>query len=738
MSSDDIKQREIELGNKFLRQEIDDSFTFLGSHQSTNENIIIRAYLPAKGDWQVINKENEQPLDATLLHHEKCLHVWHYHGKSLKNYAFRVKKEKDTANSSLIVIDSYSFDKLLDDKTQYLWNKGQLYHAWKNLGANYTSVDGCSGYIFRVWAPNAKKVAVVGDFNDWNPLFHGMRLLIESGLWEIFIPGVKQNLCYKYHITTSAGVVKLKSDPYAKQMQHPPNNASVTYHNVDINWQDQDWLDNRQKKRTENKPISIYEVHIASWRKQGDRFMSYYELAKNLVPYVKDLAFTHVELMPISEYPLDASWGYQPIGFFAPSVRFGKPEELKYLIDKFHQAGIGVILDWVPAHFPSDDHGLAQFDGSYLYEYQDRRKGFNYDWKTLVYNFSRREVCNYLISNAIYWLKEYHLDGLRMDAISSILYLNYCKKEGEWEPNIHGGEENLEAIEFLKALNHTIHQECPGALSIAEEATTYNGVTKDTKKGGLGFDLKWNMGWMHDSLDYISREPHQKPDFHHVLTHCIDYAFHENHVLPLSHDEVVHGKSPMLGKMPGFDEHKFALLRAYYCYMWFHPGKKLLFMGNEFAQRKEWNFENELQWELVKYKSHYGMNALIRNLNLLYKGETSLYASDNKAKGFKWLKKDDANESVFAFCRTDQETDDMLVCVLNFSDKSYEDKNLGIPRAGDYQILLHSEAIEYGGCLKDWRILMSTNNDNCDGYDHSLSLSLPALSCILFKYMGSD
>ncbi len=724
-----IKEQELEIARKFFNYEIVDSFEVLGFHKLKHRNIL-RAYLPQNSDWKVFNKNGA--VQTELIIALDGFYSWIIADSAVADdYYFKCNQGTDTK----IIQDPYSYPQLLNDETKYLWNSGKLKFAWNDLGANQIELHGIAGFLFRVWAPSARRVSIVSDFNHWNPLSHGMRSIKDSGLWEIFIPLLDEDsyLRYKYHITTQAGEQIYKFDPYAKQMEHPPNTASIVYSKSKIEWTDQSWMAKRTKLEHQKQPISIYEVHLPSWKKaEYGRELSYLELAEKLVPYVRELGFSHVEFMPVSEYPLAASWGYQPVGLFAPTIRLGTARELKILINCFHEAGIGVLLDWVPGHFPVDSYGLSQYDGSYLYEYQDERKGFHPDWQTLIYNYDRTEVQTYLKSNANYWIKEFHADGLRFDAVSSMLYLSYSRKEGEWEPNIHGGAENLGAVEFIRSLNEQLHQDFPGVLTFAEEATMWQGVSRSVANGGLGFDFKWNMGWMHDSLVYIQSEPGEKVARHHVLTHCIDYSFSESYLLPLSHDEVVHGKSPMIGKMPGYDEQKFPLLRCYYSYMWAHPGKKLIFMGNELAMRKEWDFASELQWDLLQYPAHQGMTETIKALNSIYHTHSELSELDSNEEGFRWIKKDDQNESTFAFTRINS-SGKFILAIFNFSANPRLKLRVGVPTKGAYQVIYNSNWEIFSGSLAAEKAKIMASDRSWDSQFHSLEIDLGAFEAIFLE-----
>ena len=525
--------------------------------------------------------------------------------------------------------DPYSFPPVIGDIDLHLFNEGTHNSLWQILGAHPIVHEGVAGTHFAVWAPNAKSVSVVGDFNGWDGTAHQLRSRGHSGIWELFAPGVGDGEVYKFQIFDRDGNrLPQKADPVGFGAEHPPKTASIVRKIDQYDWSDTKWMENRHIGHSIDKPISIYEVHLGSWKKvveDNNRPLSYLEHANQLVSYARDMGFTHIELMPVSEFPFDGSWGYQPVGLYAPTIRYGTLDEFRSFVETCHQNEIGIILDWVPGHFPEDEHGLGRFDGTALYEHQDRKEGFHPDWNTLLYNYGRREVANFLIANATYWLREHHVDGLRVDAVASMLYRDYSRKDGEWIPNVHGGRENLEAIDFLKRMNETVYSDMPGIMTIAEESTAFPGVSAPTNHGGLGFGFKWNMGWMNDTLTYLQEDPVHRKYHHHKMTFGLHYAFSENFILPISHDEVVHGKGSMLNKMPGSDEDKFANLRAYYGFMWGHPGKKLLFMGNEIAQRDEWNHDESIDWHLLEHDSHKGIQNLIRDLNKLYRSEPALH-----------------------------------------------------------------------------------------------------------------
>jgi 1,4-alpha-glucan branching enzyme len=597
------------------------------------------------------------------------------------------------------VRDPYAFLPTLGDLDLHLVGQGRHERLYERLGAHVRELDGVAGTAFAVWAPNARAVAVVGDFNSWDGRLHPMRSLGSSGIWELFVPGIDDGTKYKFEIRSQDGRLKIKADPVAFAAEVPPANASVV-HRSRHEWSDGDWLAERAQLDVLRAPMSIYEVHLGSWRRnplEENRSLGYLELADELGDYVKDLGFTHVELMPVMEHPFAGSWGYQVTGYFAPTSRFGSPDDFRCFVDRLHRNGVGVILDWVPAHFPRDDWALARFDGTALYEHDDPRRGAHPDWGTLIFNLSRSEVKNFLLANALYWLKEHHTDGLRVDAVASMLYLDYSRKEGEWLPNEHGGRENLEAVEFLKAVNETIYAREPGIVSAAEESTAWPGVSRPTYLGGLGFGFKWNMGWMHDTLTYFQKDPVYRRFHHHTLTFSLMYAFSENFILPLSHDEVVHGKRSLLDKMPGDRWQKFANLRSLYAYMWAHPGKKLLFMGGELAEWEEWNYDGSLHWNLLEYAEHQGVQSLVRDLNTTYRAERALWEVDDDAAGFRWLEANDAANNVLAFARVDAKAERPVVCVLNLSPVPRYDYRVGMPACCRWREAVNTDSGFYGG-----------------------------------------
>ncbi|MCC5993190.1 MAG: 1,4-alpha-glucan branching protein GlgB [Rhodobacteraceae bacterium] len=631
--------------------------------------------------------------------------------------------------------DPYRFDPVLGTLDLHLIGEGTHQTLWRALGAHVIAHQGVRGVHFALWAPNAARVSVIGEFNHWNGLHHPMQRLAGSGLWELFIPDLGEGVIYKFEILTSAGDVLRKADPVGFGAEHPPRTGSVVRDIAGYGWDDAEWMAARAQANRHDQPISIYEVHLGSWRRrhdQGGRPLSYRELARELVDYAVEMGFTHLELLPVSEFPFDGSWGYQPVGLYAPTIRFGPPHEFRDLIDAAHRAGLGVILDWVPGHFPSDAHGLAQFDGTHLYEHADPREGFHQDWNTLIYNYGRTEVRNFLTANALYWLQEYHVDGLRVDAVASMLYRDYSRQPGEWVPNIHGGRENLEAIAFLQEMNSRSYATCPGIMTVAEESTAFPGVSTPVDHGGLGFGFKWNMGWMNDTLRYIEKDPIYRRHDHHLMTMGIDYAFSENFILPISHDEVVHGKGAMLEKMPGNDWEKFANLRAYYGFMWGHPGKKLLFMGCEFAQSHEWNHDASLDWAALGDARHAGVQRLIRDLNHLYRCTPALFRRDCDASGFRWIANAPA-ESVTAFARFGDPGDAPVLVICNFTPVERTGWRVGVPAPGHWAEIMNTDAATYGGGNRGNLGGLDSQRTAHDGCPDSLQMTLPPLSCMILQ-----
>ena len=599
------------------------------------------------------------------------------------------------------IIDPYRFLPQLSEVDRHLFNSGTLYQAHRVLGAQVKVIDGVRGVLFRTWAPTARRVSIVGDFNYWDGRVHQMRILGSSGVWELFIPDLKPGDAYKFEIKSAQGQIIEKSDPYQFFAEIRPKTASVVWDMDDYSWNDAAWMQNRQQVPPWGKPLSVYEVHLGSWQRdpaEPDRFLSYRELADRLIPYVKALGFTHLELMPIMEHPLDESWGYQVTGYYSVTSRMGTPTDFKFFVDRCHAEGIGVILDWVPSHFPTDGHCFGRFDGTALYEHADPRQGHHPEWGTYIFNYGRNEVKSFLISNALFWFDMYHIDGLRVDAVASMLYLDYARKEGEWIPNPYGGKENIEAIEFLRHLNSIVHRDHPNCLMVAEESTSFYGVSKPADTGGLGFGFKWNMGWMNDTLKYFQRDPLFRKYHHNALTFSLLYAFTENFILPLSHDEVVHGKGSLLTKMPGDTWQRFANLRLLFFYMWMHPGKKLLFMGGEFGQLSEWYCKVSLDWHLAEqHENHRKVQDFVKELNALYRKNPALWEQDFSYEGFRWMDFKDADSSIIAFSRFAQNIDDHLVCLLNFTPEPHYSYKLGVPSKRRYREIFNSDSERFGG-----------------------------------------
>ena len=629
--------------------------------------------------------------------------------------------------------DPFHFGPVLGEMDEYLLGEGTHRRLWQVLGAHVMVHEGVAGTHFAVWVPNASRVSVVGDFNIWDGRRHPMRRRGPTGVWEIFVPGLAEGSTYKYEIRGGDGaLLPLKADPVGFGSEHPPANASVV-RKITGDWHDGEWLSTRAAHHNVDAAISVYEVHLGSWKRApGDRMLSYDELADQLVTYVADMGFTHIELMPISEYPFDGSWGYQPVGLYAPTIRHGTPPEFRAFIDAAHRAGVGVLLDWVPGHFPTDAHGLGRFDGTPLYEHADPREGFHQDWNTLIFNYGRTEVRNYLVSNALYWLEEYHIDGLRVDAVASMLYRDYSREEGQWVPNRDGGRENYEAISVLQAMNITAYGEVPGVMTIAEESTAFPGVSRPVNLGGLGFGFKWNMGWMNDTLSYIQKDPLFRQYHHHKMTFGLHYAWSENYILPISHDEVVHGKGSMLTKMPGTGWEKFANLRAYYGFMWAHPGKKLLFMGCEFAQGREWNHNQSLDWHQLDDPAHKGVQALVRDLNHAYRDNPALHVNDCRPEGFQWLESNDAAASVYAWVRRGRAGDRDVVALVNMTPIERR-LRVGLPGAGHWDEILNSDAALYGGGNRGNLAGVTTEATPWHGQAQSALVTLPPLSAIYLR-----
>ncbi len=632
--------------------------------------------------------------------------------------------------------DPYRFGRILGDYDLYLLGEGSHFRSYEKLGAHCLDLSGIRGVHFVVWAPNAERVSVVGTFNAWDGRRHPMRNLGATGLWEIFLPGVGDGDLYKFEIRTRGGDIRLKSDPHGFLFEFRPGTSSIVQDLDRHEWRDGEWLEHRSRTDWHSAPMSIYEVHLGSWQRvpeEGDRFPTYRELADRLIPHVRDLGFTHIELLPLQEHPFDASWGYQVTGFFAPTSRFGRPEDLMYFVDQCHRNGVGVILDWVPAHFPKDDHALRYFDGTHLYEHADPRRGEHRDWGTLIFNYGRTEVKNFLVSSALFWLDRYHFDALRVDAVASMLYLDYSREQDDWLPNRYGGKENIEAIEFIQQLNYECHVRFPGVLTIAEESTAWTGVSRPTYLGGLGFSMKWNMGWMNDTLSYFSKDGVFRKYHHQNLTFSLLYAFSENFILPLSHDEVVHGKRSLLDKMPGDAWQRFANLRLLFGFQFTHPGKKLLFMGGEFGMGSEWSSERSLDWHLLEIDHHSGVRDFVRDLNHLYVREPALHQVDFSWEGFDWIDFRDADNSVIAFTRRSRRPREQVVVVLNFTPVPRHKYRLGVDQGGFYRELLNSDAGIYGGSGMGNLGGVRAEAVPSHGRPHSIELTLPPLSVMVLK-----
>ncbi|MEK1904499.1 MAG: 1,4-alpha-glucan branching protein GlgB [Pseudomonas sp.] len=705
-----------------VRAEHPDPFAVLGPHGDA-----VRAYLPGALRVELLDGDSGAALDE--LQQTSTPGLFQIRREQRGRYRYRIH----WAEGSQETEDPYAFGPLLGEIDLYLFAEGNHRELGKSFGAQLANHEGVDGVRFAVWAPNARRVSVVGAFNGWDGRRHPMRLRQPTGVWELFVPRLAAGEVYKYEILGAEGVLPLKADPLALATELPPATGSVVAATQHFDWHDDAWMSTRQERQGHAQPLSIYEVHVGSWRREGGpdgRHLSWHELAEQLIPYVLDMGFTHIELLPIMEHPFGGSWGYQPLSQFAPSSRYGSPEDFARFVDECHQAGIGVILDWVPAHFPTDDHGLGRFDGTALYEYAHPFEGFHQDWDTYIYNLGRTEVHGFMLASALHWLRVYHVDALRVDAVASMLYRDYSRKDGEWIPNRHGGRENLEAIDFIRHLNDVVSTDVPGALIIAEESTAWPGVSRPTREGGLGFSYKWNMGWMHDSLKYISEDPLHRSHHHHQMTFGLLYAFSEHFILPISHDEVVHGKRSLLDKMPGDRWQKFANLRLYFSFMWSHPGKKLLFMGCEFGQWREWNHDHELDWYLLRYSEHLGVQHLLRDLNDLLRREPALHQLDGQQEGFRWLIGDDQSNSVYAWLRLDQHGSPLLV-VHNFTPTPRLGYRVGVPQAGAWRVCLNSDDERYQGSAAGSHGEVLSQHESHHGESCSLALDLPPLGCLI-------
>ncbi|HZZ59315.1 MAG TPA: 1,4-alpha-glucan branching protein GlgB [Opitutaceae bacterium] len=718
-----------------LNAALADPFGYLGLHQEKGQ-MCVRCFLPGAEAVAVIDAASGQVAAALPQVHAAGVFAGPVGRKERFAYRLRARyggEEKEFE-------DIYRFGPVLGEMDRYLLAEGTHLEAYDRLGAQPTTLDGVPGIGFAVWAPNARSVSVVGDFNGWDGRRHPMRVHPSCGVWDLFIPHLEPGRPYKFELHgPDGGVLPLKADPYAAQSEHPPATASIISAPSRHDWRDREWMERRAEVNSLHAPISIYEAHLGSWRRKpedGNRYLTYRELAAQLVPYVADLGFTHLEVLPVTEFPFDGSWGYQTIGMFAPTSRFGTPDDFRYFVDACHAAGIALWVDWVGSHFPTDAHGLAYFDGTHLYEHADPRQGFQRDWNTLVYNFGRREVANFLANSALCWLKRYHVDGLRFDAVASMLYLDYSRREGEWIPNAFGGRENLEAIALLRRLNELAFSLAPGATTAAEESTAWPSVSRPTYLGGLGFGFKWNMGWMHDTLRYMALDPVHRQYHHHDLTFGLLYAFSENFILPLSHDEVVHGKGSLIAKMPGDGWQKFANLRAYYGFMWAHPGKKLLFMGGEFAQGREWSYNESLDWHLLDIDWHRGVQSLVRDLNHLYRELPSLHRFDCSGEGFEWIDATDTLQSVLSFIRKGAPGESTVLAVCNFTPVPRPNHRIGVPAGGWWTERINTDAADYGGGGMGNGGGVMAEAIPAHGRSFSVNLTLPPLSTTIFVHRG--
>jgi len=714
-----------------LSGRLTDPFAFLGPHDS-EAGCVVRSFQPGAQKVEVVAGDDSAVL-ATLDEVSDGLFAGIIGAR--RPYRLRVHWPAGVHEAE----DPYAFGLILGDLDLHLMSEGAHWELPERLGSVVTELEAVPGVAFSVWAPNARRVSVVGDFNSWDGRRHPMRLRHDPGVWELFVPRLKAGERYKYEIVGREGqTLPLKADPLARRTEMPPATGSIVAEPFAFRWTDEAWMADRAARQAPDAPMAIYEVHPASWlRPEGDHtgVLDWDALVERLIPYVADLGFTHIEFMPIAEHPFGGSWGYQPLGLFAPSARYGTAEGFARFVNAAHRAGIGIIVDWVPAHFPTDPHGLARFDGTALYEHEDPREGFHQDWNTYIYNLGRREVQGFLIASGLYWLERFHVDGLRVDAVASMLYRDYSREQGQWVPNIHGGRENLESIAFLKRFNTIVRERAPGAVTIAEESTAFPGVSHPVAEGGLGFDYKWNMGWMHDTLQYAAREPLYRSYHHNELTFGLVYAFSEHFVLPISHDEVVHGKGSLIGKMPGDAWQKLANLRAYLSFMWSHPGKKLLFMGCEIGQNREWGHDGEIDWALLQDEGHAGLQMLVRDLNRLYAREPALHRLDADPAGFAWVIGDDATNSVFAWLRKAPDAPTLL-CVLNMTPVTRTHYAVGVPQAGRWREVLNSDAGIYGGSNAGNGGAVATDAAPAHGHDQSLDLTLPPLSLTIFRFEG--
>jgi 1,4-alpha-glucan branching enzyme len=708
-----------------------DPFSVLGQHQA-GDRLVVRIFRPDARAVTVRDEATDATYPALQIHSDGFFEA------TLEDVSERIFYQLDFTGhqgQTWSEYDPYSFGVMLGPLDLHLFAEGNHWQLYEKLGAHLTEFGGVQGTSFHVWAPNAQRVSVVGEFNAWDGRRNPMRKLLGCGVWEIFLPSVAEGAHYKFEVKQAHGAIVLKSDPFAFYGQHGTSTASLVFDLKRYKWDDAEWMEKRKDKVWHRSAMSIYEVHLGSWQRvveDGNRYLSYRELTETLLPYVADMGYTHIELLPVAEHPFDGSWGYQVTGYYAPTSRFGNPDEFRFFVDRCHQLGIGVILDWVPGHFPKDLHGLAQFDGTHLYEHADPRLGEHMDWGTLIFNYGRNEVRNFLIANALFWLDEYHIDGLRVDAVASMLYLDYSRKAGEWVPNCFGGRENLEAIYFLKRFNEVCYERFPGIVTIAEESTAWPGVSRPTYLGGLGFGLKWNMGWMHDFLVYMSKEPVHRRYHQGDITFSLLYAFHEHFVLVLSHDEVVHGKGSMLNKMPGDRWQKFANLRMFYAWMYAHPGKKLLFMGGEFGQSREWNHNQSLDWHLTQFPEHDGLRRLVQHLNWVYSNEPALYDQDDSYDGFEWIDFHDSDNSVVAFLRKARNGESMAF-IVNATPVVREAYRVGVNGDGWWEEVINTDAQTYGGGNVGNYGGQHAEPTPWQGKSHSLLLRLPPLAVVGLK-----
>ncbi|MDQ3568533.1 MAG: 1,4-alpha-glucan branching protein GlgB [Actinomycetota bacterium] len=706
-----------------------DPFSVLGMHEEDGE-FVVRTFLPGDARRVQAVSVGGYSLGDLAPVNSDGLFAGIVSASEVVPYRLRVAWDDATVAE---VEDPYRFPPTLGEMDLHLFGEGNHHRLYDKLGAHISEVDGVGGTAFAVWAPNARRVSVVGDFNGWEGRRHGMRKY-PGGVWEIFVPEVGDGAVYKFEIKGPDGeFLPLKADPFGFRAEKLPGTASIVHDPTRYEWDDANWMQRRAEKNALDAPMTTYEVHLGSWRRNEDgSYFTYRQLADELVLYVAELGYTHVEFLPPTEYPFDGSWGYQPLGLFAPTSRFGTPDDFKHLVDAFHRAGIAVVIDWVPAHFPEDAHGLGLFDGTHLYEHADPRQGRHPDWGTLIFDYGRPEVRNYLTANALFWCREYHVDGLRVDAVASMLYLDYSREEGQWVPNERGGNENLEAIAFLQKTNELVYEHAPGAVTIAEESTAWPMVSRPTYMGGLGFGYKWNMGWMHDSLQYMQEDPLHRSYHHDRLTFSLVYAFNENFVLPLSHDEVVHGKGSLINKMPGDEWQRFANLRAYYGLTYIHPGKSLLFMGGELAQSREWNHDTQLDWNLLDNENNVGIQNLVRDLNAIYKATPALHEVDFEPEGFEWISDSDRQNSVISFLRRAKDPDDFVIVICNFTPVVHENYQIGVPAGGRYEVVLNTDDNRYGGSGIG-EATIEAQETPAHGKPYSLALTLPPLATIILK-----